>query len=63
MDAISFVLAISTKYLRSQNLHELVYHNDETDLSAETCSIWPNDTCELFKGANNMTTLIGLEIF
>ena len=39
MDAISFVLAISTKYLRSQNLHELVYHSDETDLSAETCSV------------------------
>ena len=39
MDAISFVLAVPTKYLRSHNLQELVYHNDETDQSAGTCSV------------------------
>lgn len=39
MDAISFVLAVPTKYLRSHNLQELVYHNDETSQSAGTCSV------------------------
>ena len=39
MDAISFVLAVPTKYLRSHNLQELVYHNDETDQNAGTCSV------------------------
>ena len=39
MDAISFVLAISTKYLRSQNLQELVYHNEETNQGGRTCSV------------------------
>lgn len=39
MDAISFVLAISTKYLRSQNLQDLVYHSEENEKSASTCSV------------------------
>lgn len=39
MDAISFVLAISTKYLRSQNLQELVYHNEDTNQGGRTCSV------------------------
>ena len=39
MDAISFVLAISTKYLRSQNLQDLVYHSEDNEKSASTCSV------------------------
>ena len=39
MDAISFVLAISTKYLRSQNLQDLVYHSEDSSKSANTCSV------------------------
>lgn len=39
MDAISFVLAISAKYLRSQNLQELVYNNENNEYSANTCNV------------------------
>ena len=39
MDAFSFVLAISSKYLRSQNLQELVYSNENEDYSVNTCSV------------------------
>lgn len=39
MDAFSFVLAIPSKYLRSQNLQELVYSNENEDYSVNTCSV------------------------
>lgn len=39
MDAISFVLAIPAKYLRSQNLQELIYNNENDELNASTCNV------------------------
>ena len=39
MDAISFVLAISSKYLRSQNLQELIYSNENDEYAVNTCSV------------------------
>ena len=39
MDAISFVLAISTKYLRSQNLQELIYNNENDEYGVNTCNV------------------------